>query len=60
MNDTGYRGHWKKNITTTDLSSKEEQSTQENREDVAMGEILLPGDKGFDNGVVQIWKGKIH
>lgn len=22
-----------------------------------MGEIMLPGDKGFDNGVVQTWKG---
>ena len=57
VNDTGYGGHWKKNIKSTNSSIEEEQSTQESIEDIAMGEIHLPGEEGFDTGLLSTQKG---
>ena len=52
MGRTGFKGHYIKKPSCTE---EERQSTQyeSEEEDITMGEILLPGDKGFVSVMVQ-------
>ena len=49
-------GTGKTKLSTNSSIAEEDQSTQESMEDIAMGEIHLPGEEGFDTGLLSTQK----
>ena len=48
VNKTGFGGHWKRNNKLT--SNDEDPGEQDEEDNTAVGEILLPYDDDYDSG----------